>query len=42
VRVTNRFASDDPAVILKLFGLTSEGLIVIDIRASDIKPLSTP
>ena len=42
IRVTNRFASDDPAVILKLFGLTSEGLIVIDIRATDIKPLSTP
>jgi hypothetical protein len=42
IRVTNRFAGDDPAVILKLFGLTTEGLIVIDIRAADIKPLSTP
>ncbi len=42
IRVTNRFATDDPAVVLKLFGLTTEGLIVIDIRAADIKPLSTP
>jgi hypothetical protein len=42
IRVTNRFAGDDPAVVLKLFGLTTEGLIVIDIRAEDIKPLSTP
>jgi hypothetical protein len=39
IRVTNRFPGDDPAVILKLFGLTTEGLIVIDIRATDIKPL---
>jgi hypothetical protein len=42
IRVTNPFPGDDPGVILKLFGLTSEGLIVIDIRATDIKPLSTP
>ena len=42
IRVTNRFAGDDPAVVLKLFGLTTEGLIVIDIRAADIRPLSTP
>jgi hypothetical protein len=42
IRVTNRFAGDDPAVVLKLFGLTTEGLIVIDIRTADIKPLSTP
>jgi hypothetical protein len=39
IRVTNRFATDDPDVILKLFGLTAEGMIVIDIRATDIKPL---
>ena len=42
IRVTNRFPGDDPAVVLKLFGLTTEGLIVIDIRAADIRPLSTP
>ena len=42
IRVTHRFPGDDPAVVLKLFGLTTEGLIVIDIRAADIKPLSTP
>jgi hypothetical protein len=39
IRVTNRFPSDDPAVILKIFGLTPEGLIVIDVRAADINPL---
>ena len=39
IRVTHRFPSDDPSVVLKLFGLTTEGLIVIDIRASDILPL---
>jgi hypothetical protein len=31
--------SDDPAVVRRVFGLTTEGLIVIDIRASDILPL---
>ncbi|MFN2400188.1 MAG: hypothetical protein ABR543_16360 [Gemmatimonadaceae bacterium] len=36
IRVTHRFPSDNPAVVLKVFGLTAEGLIVIDIRASDI------
>lgn len=40
IRVTHAFPGDDPAVILKLFGLTTEGLVVIDVRASDIKPLS--
>ncbi|MEJ7812105.1 MAG: Ig-like domain-containing protein [Gemmatimonadaceae bacterium] len=40
IRVTKPFPGDDPAVVLKLFGLTTEGLIVIDIRASDIQPLS--
>jgi hypothetical protein len=39
IRVTNRFASDDPAIILKIFGLTPEGLIVIDVRPGDIIPL---
>ena len=39
IRVTLPMPGDDPAVVLKLFGLTSEGLIVIDIRASDILPL---
>lgn len=49
IRVTERFANDDPngdcaaarptCVILKLFGLTVDGFIVIDIRAQDIKPL---
>jgi hypothetical protein len=39
IKVTNRFAGDDPAIILKIFGLTPEGLIVIDVRAADIIPL---
>ncbi|MBC7788514.1 MAG: hypothetical protein H7Z74_01100 [Anaerolineae bacterium] len=39
IRVTKPFPGDNPAVVLKLFGLTAEGLIVIDIRATDILPL---
>ena len=39
IRVTSRFASDEAAIILKIFGLTPEGLIVIDVRASDIIPM---
>jgi hypothetical protein len=39
IRVTSRFPTDDPAIILKIFGLTPEGLIVIDVRAGDIIPL---
>jgi len=37
--LTKPFPGDNPAVVLKLFGLTAEGLIVIDIRATDILPL---
>jgi hypothetical protein len=39
IKVTHRFPGDDPAIILKIFGLTPEGLIVIDVRAGDIIPL---
>ncbi|MDQ3698453.1 MAG: Ig-like domain-containing protein [Gemmatimonadota bacterium] len=39
IRVSNRFPGDDPQVILKLFGLTTEGMIVIDVRASDIQSI---
>lgn len=39
IRVTLPMPGDDPAVVLKLFGLTTEGMIVIDIRASDILAL---
>jgi hypothetical protein len=42
IRVTHAMPGDDPSIILKVFGLTTEGLIVIDVRASDIKPLSAP
>lgn len=37
LRVSRRFPGDPPDVILKVFGLTSDGLVVIDLRASDIK-----
>jgi hypothetical protein len=30
---------DDPVVVLECFGLTKEGMIVIDIPASDILTL---
>ena len=39
IRVARPWPGDDPQVVLKLFGLTSEGFIVIDVRASDIQPL---
>jgi hypothetical protein len=39
IRVTLPMPGDDPAVVLKLFGLTTEGLIVIDIRNSDIQSI---
>ncbi|HKO14655.1 MAG TPA: hypothetical protein VJU87_00350 [Gemmatimonadaceae bacterium] len=39
LRATRPLPGDsDPGVILKLFGLTSEGLVVIDLRATDIQP----
>lgn len=37
LRVSRRFPTDPAGVILKVFGLTSEGLVVIDLRAEDIK-----
>lgn len=38
LRVARRFANDPPNVILKLFGLSTDGLVVIDLTAADIKP----
>jgi hypothetical protein len=37
LRASLPFAGDDPAVILKLFGLSPNGLVVIDVTATDIK-----
>jgi len=37
LRVARRFANDPPNVILKLFGLSTDGLVVIDLTAADIK-----
>ena len=39
IRVARPWPGDDPAVILKLFGMTTQGMVVVDIRASDILPL---
>ena len=38
LRASGPLPGDPPEVILKLYGLTSEGLVVIDLRATDIKP----
>lgn len=38
LRATGPLPGDPPEVILKLYGLTAEGLVVIDLRATDIKP----
>jgi len=37
LRVSRRFSTDPPDVVLKLFGLTSDGLVVIDVRQSNIR-----
>ena len=36
LRASPRFASDDPSVLFKLFGLSPSGLVVIDVTAADI------
>ena len=38
LRASGPLPGDPPEVILKLYGLTTDGLVVIDLRASDIKP----
>ncbi|HJQ19811.1 MAG TPA: hypothetical protein VJ867_05630 [Gemmatimonadaceae bacterium] len=43
LRVTRRFPSDPPEVVLKLYGVSTEGLVVIDVRCSasrcDVSPV---
>src|SRR5690348_2620687 len=38
LRVSRPFPGDPPTVLLKIFGLSSTGLVVIDLTAADIKP----
>jgi len=38
LRVSRPFPGDPANVVLKLFGLSSTGLVVIDLTAADIKP----
>lgn len=38
LRASLPFAGDDPSVVLKLFGLSANGLVVIDVTAADIQP----
>jgi hypothetical protein len=38
VRPTAGERASDPSLVVKLFGLTPEGLIVVDVRAGDILP----
>ena len=38
LRASRPFPGDPPGTVLKLFGLTKQGLVVIDLMASDIKP----
>jgi hypothetical protein len=37
LRASLPFPGDDPAIVLKLFGVSSKGLVVIDVTAADIK-----
>ncbi|MFN2563876.1 MAG: YncE family protein [Gemmatimonadaceae bacterium] len=39
LRASPRFPTDPTNVVLKLFGLTPQGLVVIDLTAQDIKPV---
>ena len=32
----------DPTIVVKLFGLTAEGIVVIDVRRGDIDNARTP
>ena len=38
LRATGPLPGDPPDVVLKLYGLSDAGLVVIDVRAADIKP----
>jgi hypothetical protein len=38
LRASLPFPTDPPEVVLKLFGLTAQGLVVIDLTAQDIRP----
>jgi len=38
LRASLPFPGDPPSVILKLFGLSADGLVVIDVTAADIQP----
>jgi hypothetical protein len=38
LRASLPFPGDDPSIVLKLFGVSSNGLVVIDVTAADIKP----
>ena len=38
LRASLPFPGDDPSIVLKLFGISSKGLVVIDVTAADIKP----
>ena len=38
LRASLPFPGDDPSVVFKLFGVSSAGLVVIDVTAADILP----
>lgn len=38
LRASLPFPGDDPSIVLKLFGISAKGLVVIDVTAADIKP----
>jgi hypothetical protein len=39
LRVSRRFPSDPPEVVLKLYGVATTGLVVIDVRATNYTPI---
>ena len=38
LRASGRMPGDDPSVVMKLYALSQQGLVVIDLTAQDIKP----
>lgn len=40
LRVTRRFPTDPADVVLKLYGVTSEGLVVLDVRDANVSPVA--
>jgi hypothetical protein len=39
IRVTRRFPTDPSDIVLKLYGVTSEGLVIVNVRQTNVTPV---